>query len=415
MNKFIKNVGYLTFSILCGRFVNIILPFLIVNIYGSNRETDFLFIAFSISIYFYGILFNALVDSSVPKLIVDHKLISTKHNYLIATIAFIATFFILIFFRGYVSSTEFYIIGASFSGIAACGTLAFRSATILAANEKYNLQNLLWMTRFMTIPILLISSNQSKLGLSLFAISLLFSDALRFALINIFGKRFDLSTNLNKINDNFDGKILIYIGAALIHGFNPIIDRLIASYGVPGSITLLELSERMYNVILTIITSGFFGVITVDMSNRFYKNKFSQYWNLLLLGGLSMGLAALGIAFLIGMVIKGNLGQVILPKLKPDQLILIKDCLLIYCGSIPAFILGGISVRILLIKQEYFTILKLAFLSIIINFIFSLVLFNLIGLPGIAFATTLSYSLTALLMILRCSSIIGTMPATKAL
>ena len=406
MKNFIEKVVFLTVSILLGRFVNAILPFLIVNLYGSSKLTDFIFIAFSISFYFYGTLFNAFIESSVPKLIVERELTDQKHNYIFSIASFSVTFIALYFYHNYVGVYFYLVIGFSFSGIAACGILAVRRATLLAANEKYTLLNILWAFRALTIIVLFIYNDKPGTGLLLFAIALLISDALRLFTINTCGQKYENSTDIIISGERFDSRIWLYILASLILGLNPVIDRLIASYGVSGSITLLELGERIYALLLTAMCAGFFGVISVDMSKKIHKENISRYWQLLLISGFSIGVIALGIAVLIGAAIKGYVGMRFLPKLNFDDLSLINDCLLIYSASIPAFILIGICTRLLLIKKGYLTLLNIALISIVVNFTSSFFLFRMIGLTGIALGTTLCYSLMILIMLVKCKRII---------
>jgi putative peptidoglycan lipid II flippase len=198
------------------------------------------------------------------------------------------------------------------------------------------------------------------------------------------------------ISFKWDSKLINFLKTSsfLILGMSvlvviPIINKAMASYLGPGSVSLLEYADRLYVIPITLITSGF-AVTTLSHWSEMYeiegvqqlkKNVYQGVTFVAIIGvGLSVLLSLIS-SYLVNFVY-GH-GQIPVDKIRE-----IENVFRLYLLSITPYFIAMMFERALLAMKNTKLFFYSALVRIAGTVIFNWILIQRLGLPGIALAAT---------------------------
>ncbi len=377
----LSDVWLSTIGNLVGRFFNLLLPFFIIGIIGVSETSDFIILCLTV-IQICGVtLANSYTDATIAHIRNNLNLIRFSSRELCLLI-FVSIFPVLMTF---LSPDTFQIslgVAVLLFLLNFVGLLNGRYAAYVLKNKNFLLPGLLWAYRAIPIFFIFLLSEIENI-IEWFLFSLLISDSLRLIHYKMTLNRYGVYSTISK--NSYSNFIFFIMLASYIFGFNPMIDRLIASIQGVGGISVYEIADRIYSVFATIISVGLSTVALVNFSgadNEIIRKK--------------MFFKSLKLSFILGMggVIVGNAILYFFNELFIDiyhQQILITKIIVIQLFILPFFLIGIVSAKFLVAKLRYDLILWSGIIGIIVNSLTSFLGFKLFGLPGIAFGTLVMY------------------------
>lgn len=397
--KTIQAVGIATVANLTGRAANVALPLAVIAIYGADSHTDLFFLIMALGFFCYGTLANAITESTVPLLISSQRRLPPINVLKYA--GAISFFFLVLGCIWQWSFKQFSIIyAAALALMMGAGIANGVFSGILYVQERYAPTGFTWALRFIPL-IALVIMHPSQEPLPWLALGIGAMDWLRCAILiccsrasRAKGEAIDLKLFVNRYRTTY-GTVLI---AMLVMGFNPLVDRLIAKLSGPGGISILDASDRLYCILGVLCTMGLMTVLLTRFSKDAIKGRLESGWHHVL-----RMIALWCLAWMIAGAVAGYWGvDWWLTKgtvLSPDQCTAVKQAYWYYLIGLPVFTLGVVYTKRLQALHRTTILVWTAVLAVALNLIASLVLRIALGIPGIALATSLVYTVTAIVLI----------------
>lgn len=397
--KTIQAVSVATISNLTGRAANVALPLAVIAIYGADSHTDLFFLIMALGFFCYGTLANAITESTVPLLISSQRRLPPIN---VLKYAGAVSFFVLVL--GCIwqwSFKQFNILYvAALSLMMGAGIANGVFSGVLYVRERYAPAGFTWALRFVPL-IALVTMHPPREPLPWLALGIGAMDWLRCGILircsrasRVKGEAIDLKLFIRRYRTTY-GTVLV---AMLIMGFNPLVDRLIAQLSGPGGISILDAADRLYGILGALCTIGLMTVLLTRFSKAASKGHLESGWPQVL-----KMIALWCLAWMIAGAVAGywgldwwlSRGTV----LKPDQCATVKQAYWYYLMGLPLFTLGVVYAKRLQALQRTTILVWIAVLAVALNLITSLILRMALGIPGIALATSLVYTVTAIVLI----------------
>ena len=205
--------------------------------------------------------------------------------------------------------------------------------------------------------------------------------------------------------------VIWFVCSSSLSGLNPLVDRFIASSIEEGSVSQLELIERLASLFLLIPTVGVLQVLNVEINKKI--NNFVEWDCVNFLGKiLLLAMVWSALCILILWLFHEYLFSIFGGKTWGDVDAFYYG-LVILTAMAPALFVGMVGVRILLAMNRGRSVLYLSAFSLVFNAATSFQLGKLFGVNGILIATILTYSVTALFLIFLCSKYFRIMKKTQ--
>jgi len=247
---------------------------------------------------------------------------------------------------------------------------------------------------------------KSSLGIHAIATGYVAGEIVRFAILlavlsnRNYGRiRFRVSIG-DKTKEYFRTISYQALGLGVL-GLNSLIDKTMGSWLGPGSVSILEYAERLYTIPVVFLTSGVMVTTISHWSTRYYsdpgnKDRFHASIKRLVKAYLPFAFA---VAFLL-IVASKPLTDIFYGhgRLSAGDLDLIRMVwVFLLLGLTPYCLTQVLAVQYLVLKKTYIFLAISIFMNIG-NIFLNLFFMRIIGLPGIAFATSLVYTLAGVLM-----------------
>jgi len=171
--------------------------------------------------------------------------------------------------------------------------------------------------------------------------------------------------------------------------FIPTINKVIASWFEPGSITLLQYAERLYMIPITLLSSGFLVTLLSYWSKQRYENANvarSAVTRTAIVLGIVAG--ALTVLFLLlrGPIVRISFGH---GKLTTIQMRMVEILLSYYVMGLVPFYLTQVYITVFISAKATKVLLFAAAVIIIATIGLNAALIPLMGVPGIALSQSL--------------------------
>lgn len=399
MRYFFRKSLISTFSQLIGRVANFVLPLLFLARFGASETTDALFLAFAIIFFFGGTLSNAASDAFIPSLSNEYRSRPSREWLQLIFVLSSISFFLFMVFSHEINHYTLLLSLVSFL-LVFVGLFSSLYVSELYYSGDYYTPGITWSFRWIAlIPIFLL--DDVAVASSTFLSLILFADIARlFILVRVVKKGY--KQNASNSERTISSELVFwFILSSSLSGLNPLIDRFIASYLGEGSVSQLELVERLASLFLLLPTVGVLQVINVEINKKInsssgLKCDIYLFWVFI----SSMVWVSLCV------IILWFFDQLLFELFAKEVWSSVEDFsygLLILIAMAPSLFLGMVAVRILLALNKGQTVMRLSLASLVANTIVSIPIGILLGVNGILLGSIFTYTLTASALVFMCS------------
>lgn len=395
----IRKSFYSTISQLAGRSPNFILPIVFLGKFGGSGASDQLFLSWAIVFFLGATLSNAASDAFIPDLSeskINRPSVKWRNSILALSL------FSLILVAFLAPEIGFYTLCIAIISMFLVA-VALSSAFYVSQSYFYGdfvTPGITWVFRWVSVfPILLVDN--VEIAALLFYFSVLVADILRwFVLKKSVARYLPQSSDQSLRIVGVSGAFWFMLSASL-SGLNPLVDRFIAGTLVTGSLSQLEVIERIASLFLLVPTIGVMQVINVEVNRKIQSSDFLHFDFMLLKWFFAASLwSVVCISFVI------YFGEFVVNLLEISEWLGHQSFIfgvIILISSAPSMFVGMICVRILLGMKKSRVVLVYSGCSLGFNAVVSIVLSSLYGVNGILLGTLLTYSFTGVMLVLHCS------------
>lgn len=386
-DKFINAAALSTLSNVIGRSANILIAYSVLMVYGATVETDQFFFVLAVAYLFFGTAANALCEATVTLAVhrqaAPRPLTITAGGLGAAAVVLAGTTI-----TGRLDAVYAFAL-ALMAGAGICNGIA---AGFLHAAERYVLTGASWSVRLAALAIYYLLF-KDPLTLKWLALFIGLADWTRFWIMNRTARSVPACVPSPQAGSCVK-KILVTYGAffvaMMIFGVNPLVDRWVASLGGPGGISLLEAGGRIYDMLASVGSMGLMSVLLTHVAQAAARNDLSRKWR-----GVVQKVVLWCTGWLLIGVICGlwPLGWWLrtFTDLETAQTALVVRLYWYYLPGMPALLIFATYVKRVQALGYLRTLVWLALFSVAANLGLSLLLRLIMGLPGIALATTLTH------------------------
>lgn len=406
----IKATSIATLAHLIGRAANVVLPLAIIAVFGADIHTDRFFWVMALGFFCYGTMANAIAESTVPLLIAANRYLPPSN-----ILKYSAAITLCILLAG----SLWYGVTGRLSPVYALSLALMMGAGIangfftgiLHAQERYTPAGLTWALRF--IPLMgLMVLRPSHTCLPWLALGIGLMDWVRcFVLIRCGrpGRSDAVAIDLKTFVIRYRSTYLTVMTAMVIMGANPLVDRWIARFSGPGGISILDAADRIYGILGSLCTLGLMTVLLTRLSQAAAYGRLDHGW--------SDVLKTVALWCLVWMIVGALSGYWILDwwlagatALTTGQCADVKQAYWFYLAGLPLFTIGVVYAKRMQALRRTGILVWVSSLAVVLNLVTSLALHRVMGIPGIALATTLVYTATATVLMAAAHRTTGIRP-----
>lgn len=389
MPSFFASVTAATLANAAGRAANVLIPLLLVSIYGATPETDRFFFVLALAFYFYSTLSYAATEASVPICIQNNRSLSSRAIAKIA-ISVTAVVFLLSSATCFIGNQTGIGYAAGLSLMSGAGIANGFATGILHARSRYVVTGLSWALRI--APFLwFVALRHSDENLYLLAIGLGMADWLRLGLLILLRPKTEPSHQLCDAWAYLKRHLSSYLPlvmAMLIMGMNPIADRMIANLSGPGHLSILDAAERLSGIFSTLCTLGMMTVLLTRLSRAVSSRSIDREWPAVIKMALIWSAIWLVIGTTVGLCVFGGwINEA--TSLSKFQSQIVQTTFWYYLPGLLPFAVSIVYIKRFQALQRNWMLAILSVCMVLLNVAASLGLHSAMGVPGIALATTI--------------------------
>jgi len=279
-----------------GRAIGFLIPYFVARWFGVIPETDAVFFAYSLIIFF-GAVFTSVLDAAVIPFVAELRAQGRDISKLVSSVLGFGTLILLVGTAAFIvlmrsvtglltpfSETELQVFRTAVLIIApncVLATWAALFAGVLNAHKRF------WVpavspTLRTSVCLILILLLRDSLGAYSIAVGYLAGEAVRLVFLvvcamRVPGLRVSFSLRSDRSLLEF-ARFSMLAGLAYLAGaFSPIVDRVIASWTGPGGVTLLEYADRLFYVPVAFFVPVLGVVLFSHWSERFHRERGLQF------------------------------------------------------------------------------------------------------------------------------------------
>lgn len=407
-----KKSLFLIFGLLFTKVFGIVRELALGNLYGPGAISDAYIIASNIPNVIFGFLASGLVTTFIPiyskvkshkGLDVANKLMSNIMNILaglsliLALFGFVfAEFLVNLFASGFDPSTQ--ALAASFVRVSIFSVLFLAIKSICEGYLQINQMFLINPINGFVMNLIVISTIVVSFFTKqpvIMAYGILFASVVQTIISIILTKKYGYKHEMFiDIKDENIGSMVKMAGPIIlgssIDQINKIIDTSIASSVMSGGVSTLNFAVKISDSILGIFVSAIATVMYPSLATQAAEGKMDQLKKTISKVLVSVNLliipASIGLMILSYPVIDILYGR----KFTPEQLTLTSTVLTLYSVGTIAFGMRQILVRTFYALHDSITPVVSGIVAVVINIVLNLILSRIMGLPGLALATSIS-------------------------
>lgn len=378
-----------------GRAVNLILPFALFAAHTADRFTDAFFLALAVAFFVHGTLANALVGVLVPQMVRDPQARSVRGVLRWAAIAGGAAGTVAaVLATGPLPAMAGLIVAVSVATMAASGIVSAPAVAALNVDHRYALPGIAWGFRVMPLAAYLAWRPDST-AIYWLLVGLALADAAR-AIILVKAASLRLEVGHGDIAMEIPSAAWNLILAAVISGFSPLIARWIASLGDAGTVSLFEAADRLYAAVAALATIGVGNVTLVYLARLAGTPDENRGWRYMVCAALAWSVLWLAVSIVIWAVLP-LVGGWFMPQ-SGVAIRELRDTFVCLAVGMPGFIMTGMLGRRLLTLGLSGSLVPMAVAVTGFGGAIAALLFELIGVAGIALGLSLGQYVAAILM-----------------
>lgn len=398
-----------------GKSVGFLIPFFIAAWFGTSSETDAFFFAYGLILFLSGI-FAPVVESVIVPYIAEARANNENVSKFVGNILgisgaglFVLTVLLLLIIKPVLSvitrfdeQTLGLIYQLLFETAPLIILLVWTSVLSGALNtyKKFTFPAILPVFRAI-VNLIIIFAFKDVYGVHSIALGYVVGELIRLAVLLIVTKRLDLfklrlSFQLNHKLMEFFKTASYQITGMVAVGFNPIVDKTMASWLGKGSVSVLHYADRLYMIPLSFTIAGLFPVVlsywSADYSNtglsKLCRNVSDSSRKVLV---ISSGVFLIFILFgkpLVNLVFAYG-------QSPPKDIPALYWTYICYLLGFVAYVTGSMYTRAFLVLKKTAFLMVLCFVNCFLNVSLNLILMNLFGVCGLALSTSITLSIIA--------------------
>jgi putative peptidoglycan lipid II flippase len=394
----IKATSIATSAHLIGRAANVVLPLAVIAVFGADVHTDRFFWVMALGFFCYGTMANAIAEATVPLLISENQYLPPSTILKYSAAISLCILLVGSLWHGLTGSLS-PVYASALALMTGAGIANGFFTGILHAQERYTPAGLSWSLRFIPLMVLMVlRPSHTLLPWLAFGIGLM--DWTRcFVLIRCRkpGRSDAVAIDLKSFVIRYRSTYLTVMTAMVIMGANPLVDRWIAQINGPGGISILDAAERIYGILGALCTLGLMTVLLTRLSRAAANGHLDHDW--------SDVLKTVALWCLVWMIVGALSGYWMLDwwlagatALTAAQCVDVKQAYWFYLAGLPLFTIGVVYTKRLQALRRTGILVWISILAVVLNLAASLALRRIMGIPGIALATTLVYTATAMVL-----------------
>lgn len=391
----IRATSIATLAHLIGRAANVVLPLAIIAVFGADAHTDRFFWVMALGFFCYGTLANAIAESTVPLLVATNRYLQPSNILKYSAAITLCTLLAGILWHSATGRLSA-VYASALALMVGAGIANGFFTGILHEQERYTPAGLTWALRFIPLVVLMVlRPSHTHLPWLAFGIGLM--DWARCLVLIRCGRHVRsgaVAMDLKAFVIRYRSTYLTVMTAMVIMGANPLVDRWIAQISGPGGISILDAAERIYGILGALCTLGLMTVLLTRLSRAATMGHLDHNW--------SDVLKTVTLWCLVWMIVGVLCGHWILDwwltgatALTAGQCADVKQAYWFYLAGLPLFTCGVVYAKRLQALRRTGVLVWVSVLAVMLNIVASLALCRVMGIPGIALATTLVYTATA--------------------
>ncbi|MFB3895731.1 MAG: lipid II flippase MurJ [bacterium] len=415
----VRDTFITTFFATSGKGIGFLIPFFIAAWYGIDKNTDAFFFAYSL-IIFLAMIFSPVMESIIVPFIAEHKAKNGDIGQFVGRVLgmsavgllAISAIFLIVIKPILMAVTRFspdgldliynillesipLVILLVWTSILAGALNAYKIFVIPAISPAFRA----------IVTILFIYLFKDEMGVHAIAWGYVVGELARLGILFVLLHRLKLFQL--HISIGWEEQIIEFIKTSsyqiigmVILGFTPIINKTMASWLEKGSVSILEYADRVYLIPVTFLASGFMVTFLAHWSERYQTGGETQlkrdvHRAVAFIGVISIILTTL-LFFTKGYLVSLIYGHGKFPYELTSNVAIVFGYYLL--GLTPYF-LSQVYVRAFLTMKDTKVLLLSGVLRGLGTIIFSLCLMRIMGIAGIALATTIATYGIFLLMV----------------
>ena len=384
----------------------------LANVYQTSTISDAFLIAFSIPSVMFAILGKSIATSYLPVFLsikkekneVEAEKYTTKLCIYGAIICAIILIVILLFPR---QTIKLFAYGFNDDTIEICKNILLIGIfsiffMLLTSVFTHYLQNkkLYILTTLISLPlniIIIISIFISrKIGYLVLGYGILLAFASEFLLLLPFIIKTKFKVRFSIKFDSYMKKTCLLIGPILVGScasqINHTVDKSIASNYGAGGVSILSYASTINVAIQELLVTSLLSIVFVEFSNLFVENKIDSIKEKTNSIFNTMVCILIPVSFLVCFFNKEIVKTLFFsnPNTNEGSVVIIGNCLVAYSIGIIFVAFRDLYIKIFYAKQETLIPTINSVLTIVLNIGLNYLLFFLMGIKGIAIATTIS-------------------------
>lgn len=406
-SKLSKDIVSNSIILLFAKGIGFIVPIYIARVIGITKETDVFFFIFAFLMFFINTIAVAIESVLIPYLVNKN---SNERNLLINRIisklfyfiplSIIIAFILLKPYSVYLTNFDKeqieILYKLFYSSIPLFFIIIFNNilSSNLASQNKITVTSIAEFIRTVIILFtLLILFGQLKIYVLPLAFILGELTKLLFMfLLNTkkLGYIFFLRYDVDEEYLLFIRKAAVQVFAIIIVGFNPVIDRTMATWLNVGDLSIIEYSEKIYLIPSIFFILGFSKVILPRWAANFVQNNMLQIRKDVKIIGIVLFLLS-GLVVMVMIYFNSELLTLLFGnKFTPIVLNILSFSSIIYLIGIPFYVLFNIGFRLFLATRNNEILLRLSIYRLILNILMNIIFIYYFGVYGIAISTTIN-------------------------
>ena len=391
------------------------MPMIIARTLGINWKTDVFFFAFAFIMFFTLGIASTLEAVLVPFLVgssLNNKnlFINSLLTWCTALLSFLLLLAYFLLIPATLLLTKFNLSQIIllkqlyWESIPLVFIIIYNSiySAIIVANRYFLEVSFSAISRALSIVISLIFFIP-KIGIYALPLSLLFGETVKLIFLLYYSRtKCKFYNKLEyKINPKF--KEFIKIGtfqflSVIIVSFNPIVDKTLATWLKSGSLTIIEYSEKIYLMPVTLLSVGISMVILPRWAEKFNKSDSFTLKSEIKNGTLIILIISVLIVIPLILFAKDIVGLLYGNKISLIELKSISLNTIFYLIGVPFYVVSLIQIRALVASKRTKALLIISAIRLLLNIVLDILLIYYLGIYGITIATSINSMILILIL-----------------
>lgn len=420
----LKDTFWISLFTLIGKAAGFIIPVFLAQCFGVGRQTDVFFYLYGV-VLFLGGIFVPLMDSVVVPFVAEMKQSCPEQiSPFVGKIFFLSLFSLFALSVGFSSVSNFFFAPLTKFDPSALRLLQgltweISPVIVLMVISAFlggilNAEKIFWLPALAPFfrscsTLLVIYLFHSKWGIHAVTWGYSLGETVRFALLLTacwYKKLLAIPSNLildAQLKHFFQTSLYLLLGLIAI-GTCPLVDKTMASWLQPGSVTILEYGDRIYQIPITFLCTGFFVVLLSHWSEEYHTISPEKFFQNVQNSLYAIAFIAIFLTVFV-LIAKEQIVQVIYQrgKFSPQYIQPVAEVMGIYFWGLLPTLIDFALLRIIIIQKSTIVFFYTSVLHFLLNFCLNLILTPLLGVKGLALSTTITHYCIGIFLYVKVS------------